>query len=149
LVKNSALGRYEKKTGDDTLINLLTHAALSIASRFPYPRLCVEQHNSGQMRFYLKWLTRYEMQEGENPPIGIILCAGSSREKIELMELDKEGIAVAEYWTQLPPKKDLERKVGEILEEARERLERRKHLVGSVQRDVEYFYEPKDEDDDD
>ena len=51
----------------------------------------------GQMRFYLKWLNRYEMQEGENPPIGIILCTEASRDQIELMELDKEGIAVAEY----------------------------------------------------
>jgi len=98
----------------------------------------------------LKWLARYEMQEGENPPIGIILCAGTSREKIELMELDKEGIAVAEYWTQLPPKKELERKLGEILTEARDRLERRKLFSDrSVQREIEYFYEPKEDDDDD
>ena len=105
---------------------------------------------SGQMRFYLKWLTRYEMQEGENPPIGIILCAGTSREKIELMELDKEGIAVAEYWTQLPPKKELGRKIGEIFTEARERLERRKLLPSSsIQREIDYFYEIKDDDDED
>ena len=58
----------------------------------------------GQMRFYLKWLDRYERQEHENPPIGIILCTTASREQIELMELDKEGIAVAQYWTALPPK---------------------------------------------
>ena len=103
---------------------------------------------SGQMRFYLKWLTRYEMQEGENPPIGIILCAGTSREQIELMELDKEGIAVAEYWTQLPSKKEFERKIGEILEEARERLERRKSLSSNIQRDIGYFYEQKDDDED-
>jgi len=103
---------------------------------------------SGQMRFYLKWLTRYEMGEGENPPIGIILYAETSREKIELMELDKEGIAVAEYWTKLPPKKELERKIGEILAEARERIERRKMLPNSsTQREIEYFYEIKDDDD--
>ena len=108
--------------------------------------LCEASHNSGRMRFYLKWLTRYEMQEGENPPIGLILCAGTSREKIELMELDKEGIAVAEYWTQLPPKKEFERKIGEILIEAKERLERRKNLTGNAKRDIEYFYEQKEED---
>jgi len=101
---------------------------------------------SGQMRFYLKWLERYEMLDGENPPIGIILCAGGSREKIELMELDKEGIAVAEYWTHLPPKMEFERKITQIYEEAKERLERRKLIAADIRRDVDYFYELKTED---
>ena len=30
----------------------------------------------GQMELYLRWLERYEMVEGENLPIGLILCAG-------------------------------------------------------------------------
>lgn len=30
----------------------------------------------GQMEGYLKWLDRYEKQEGEGSPIGLILCAG-------------------------------------------------------------------------
>ena len=64
------------------------------------------------------------------------------------MKRFKECIAVAEYWTQLPPKKEFERKIGEILIEAKERLERRKNLTGSAKRDVEYFYEQKEEDDD-
>ena len=101
---------------------------------------------SGQMRFYLKWLSKYEMLEGENPPIGIILCAGGSREKIELMELDKEGIAVAQYWTHLPPKQEFEQKIMQIYSEARERLERRKLIAKNVQRDIDYFYELKEED---
>jgi predicted nuclease of restriction endonuclease-like (RecB) superfamily len=89
----------------------------------------------GQMRFYLKWLDRYERQEGENAPIGLILCTGASRDQIELMELDKEGIAVAEYWTQLPPNTELGKKINEIYEEAKERLERRKMLPsGDVRR---------------
>jgi hypothetical protein len=102
----------------------------------------------GQMRFYLKWLNRYERREFENPPIGLILCTGASRDQIELMELDKEGIAVAEYWTALPPKSEFERKIKEILHEARERLERRKTLaIGDVQKQIDYFIEPKDDDD--
>jgi len=101
----------------------------------------------GQMRFYLKWLNRYERQEGENPPIGLILCTEASRDQIELMELDKEGIAVAEYWTQLPPKNEFWQKIREIYEGAQERLERRKSLPnGEFVRDIEYFYEPKDDD---
>ena len=100
----------------------------------------------GQMRFYLKWLNRYERQEHENPPIGLILCTTASREQIELLELDKEGIAVAEYWTALPPKAEFEHKIREILEMARERLNRRRLLTnGSVKREIEYFYESKDD----
>lgn len=59
----------------------------------------------GQMELYLKWLDKYEKQEGENSPIGLILCAGKSNEQIELLEMHKDGIMVAEYWTELPPKK--------------------------------------------
>ena len=65
------------------------------------------------------------------------------------MELDKEGIAIAEYWTQLPPKSEFEQKIREIYEEAQERLVRRKTLIkGDVQRDIDYFYELKDDDED-
>ncbi len=35
-------------------------------------------------------------------------------DQIELMELDQEGIAVAEYWTELPPKAELERQQTEV-----------------------------------
>ena len=99
----------------------------------------------GQMRFYLKWLERYERMEGENSPIGLILCAESSRNQIELMELDKEGIAVAEYWTELPPKKEFGQKINEIYAEAQERLERRKTLPLETQKQIEFFYEEKDD----
>ena len=102
----------------------------------------------GQMRFYLKWLNRFERHEGENSPIGLILCTEASRDQIELMELDTEGIAVAEYWTQLPPKNEFAKKINEIYEEAQERLERRKSLTsgGEVIRQIDYFIEPKYED---
>ena len=61
--------------------------------------------------------------------------------------MDKSGIAVAEYWTVLPPKAEFERKIQEILLEARERLERRKMLTsGDVIRQIDYFIEPKDDD---
>jgi len=51
----------------------------------------------GQMELYLKWLDRYDKQEGENPPIGLILCAEASREQVELLQMHKDGIMVAEY----------------------------------------------------
>lgn len=85
-----------------------------------------EAGHKGQMELYLKWLDKYEKAEGEQSPIGLILCAESSREQIELLEMHKDGIMVAEYWTELPPKEQLEKKIHSILSEARERLERRK-----------------------
>jgi hypothetical protein len=100
----------------------------------------------GQMALYLKWLDRYERQEGEESPLGIILCATANREKIELLEMDKAGIAVAEYWTHLPPKAEFERKIKEILIEVKERLERRKSLPNSEKKQIAYFIEPKDDD---
>jgi len=85
---------------------------------------------SAQMKLYLKWLNRYERQEGENEPIGLILCAsGNHREQMELLEMDKDGIMVAEYWTTLPPKAEFEKKIHAILAETRERLARRKLLL--------------------
>ncbi|WP_304200505.1 YhcG family protein [Flavobacterium alvei] len=82
--------------------------------------------HKGQMELYLKWLDKYEKQEGENTPIGLILCAESSREQIELLEMHKDGIMVAEYWTDLPPKKQFEEKIHMLLIEAKERIERKK-----------------------
>jgi hypothetical protein len=102
----------------------------------------------GQMLLYLKWLNKYERQTGEESPIGIILCATADREKIELLELDKAGIAVAEYWTDLPPKEDFERKIKEIMIEAKERLERRKAFpMSDIQKQIDYFIEAKGDDD--
>lgn len=84
--------------------------------------------DKGQMELYLKWLDRYEKQKDEEKPIGLILCAETSREQVELLELHKDGIMVAEYWTELPPKKELEEKLHIALIEARENIERRKLL---------------------
>ena len=82
-----------------------------------------EAAHKGQMELYLKWLNKYEKQEGENEPIGLILCAESNKEQVELLELHKDGIMVAEYWTALPPKAELEAKIHQLLIEAKERIE--------------------------
>jgi hypothetical protein len=37
-------------------------------------------------------------------------------------EMHKDGIMVAEYWTVMPPKKELEQKLHQLLVEAKERL---------------------------
>jgi predicted nuclease of restriction endonuclease-like (RecB) superfamily len=76
----------------------------------------------GQMELYLRWLAKYDQEPDEQPPIGIILCAGKKQEQIELLELDKSGIHVAEYLTVLPPKELLQAKLQEAISTARRRL---------------------------
>jgi len=88
--------------------------------------------HKGQMELYLKWLDKHERQPGEEAPIGLILCAESSREQVELLQMHKDGITVAEYWTELPPKAELEQKLHAALLEARERLARRGVLLGDL-----------------
>jgi hypothetical protein len=79
----------------------------------------------GQMELYLRYLERYLMLEGENVPIGLILCAGKNTEHIELLRLEESNIRVAEYLTILPPKNLLEAKLHEAIEKAREQLNQR------------------------
>ena len=76
----------------------------------------------GQMELYLRWLTKHEQEPNEEAPIGLILCAGKSDEQVELLELEKSGIRVAEYMTELPPRKILEKKLHQAIQLARERL---------------------------
>lgn len=76
--------------------------------------------HKGQMELYLKWLDKYEKAADEHSPIGLILCTERSAEQVELLEMHKDGIMVAEYWTELPPKKQLEKKLQSILVEARD-----------------------------
>lgn len=80
----------------------------------------------GQMKFYLKWLERYERRDGEEAPIGLILCTEASREQVELLEMHRDGIVVAEYWTALPPKAELQARIQAIYRAAAERVARRK-----------------------
>lgn len=71
--------------------------------------------HKGQMELYLRWLDKYERKENEASPLGIILCAGKNTEQIELLELGRSGIHVAEYLTELPPKDVLKRKLHKAI----------------------------------
>jgi len=79
--------------------------------------------HKGQMELYLRWLDKYERKTGEAHPLGLILCAGKSDEQVELLELGKSGIRVAEYVTQIPARAVLEKKLREAIQSARARLE--------------------------
>jgi predicted nuclease of restriction endonuclease-like (RecB) superfamily len=78
--------------------------------------------DKGQMEFYLRWLDRHERQPGEEAPIGLILCAGQRRETVELLDLEKSGIRVSSYWTDLMPKGQLQKKLHEAVLLARARM---------------------------
>jgi len=76
----------------------------------------------GQMELYLRWLEKNEMQDGEETPMGLILCTEGNKEQIELLQLDKAGIKVAEYLTELPSKKLLQQKLHQALEISKKQI---------------------------
>ncbi|MDQ7296540.1 PDDEXK nuclease domain-containing protein, partial [Stenotrophomonas sp. Sm2017] len=80
----------------------------------------------GQMELYLRWLDKHEREPEEASPLGIILCTGKKREQIELLELDKSGIHVAEYLTALPPRGVLVERLQQATQRARLQIEQRK-----------------------
>ena len=116
--------------GEDFHLDLLfynRHLKRLVAVELKQGRFKAEYE--GQMKLYLKWLDRYEREDGEKEPIGLILCSSGNRERIELMEMDREGIFVAEYWTTLPPKAEFEERIHIILKETKERLAQRSMLL--------------------
>jgi predicted nuclease of restriction endonuclease-like (RecB) superfamily len=78
--------------------------------------------DKGQMELYLRWLEKHAMEPGEEPPLGLILCAGKSDETIELLQLGKSGIRVAEYLIGLPSREILQQKLHDAVRAARARL---------------------------
>lgn len=80
------------------------------------------EHKS-QLELYLRYLDKNEKQEGENSPIGLLLCSEKSDKMIELLELDKSGIHVATYFTELPPIELLKQKLEKSITEAQKRLQ--------------------------
>ena len=85
----------------------------------------------GQMELYLRWLDKHEREPEEASPLGIILCTGKKREQIELLELDKSGIHVAEYLTTLPPRAVLGERLQQATERARLQVEQRDGIGNS------------------
>lgn len=79
----------------------------------------------GQMELYLRWLDKFEREPEEAAPLGIILCAGKKSEQIELLELDKSGIHVADYLTALPPRAVLIERLQQAACRARAQIEQR------------------------
>jgi predicted nuclease of restriction endonuclease-like (RecB) superfamily len=81
----------------------------------------------GQMLLYLRYLNNNERREGEESPIGLILCSEGNTEHIEYLMLDDNSpIKVAQYYTQLPDKKLLAEKLQRAIAIAREHFAERK-----------------------
>lgn len=77
----------------------------------------------GQMELYLRYLEKHEQMEGEDTPIGLILCTGKNQEHVELLQLPQSNIRVADYLTQLPPREILQAKLHQSIELARNKLQ--------------------------
>lgn len=109
--------------GDDYFLDLLFfHRGLKRLIAIELKLGDFKPADKGQMELYLRWLDKHERQPGEDAPLGLILCAGKNREAVELLELEKSGIHIAEYLTALPPREVLERKLHEAVASARGRL---------------------------
>jgi len=76
--------------------------------------------HKGQMELYLRWLDKYERVEGEEAPIGLILCAEQDREQVELLDLGSSNIRVSEYLTHIPEMKVIQNQLHRVVELARE-----------------------------
>ncbi len=82
----------------------------------------------GQMELYLRWLEKHDTLEGENPPIGLILCADKNQEHVELLQLDKSNIRIAQYLTMLPSQELLSAKLHDIVAKTKLQLENKEIL---------------------
>ncbi|MFZ7109744.1 PDDEXK nuclease domain-containing protein [Avibacterium avium] len=78
--------------------------------------------HKSQMELYLAWLAKYEQEEGENPPLGIILCTSKKQEQVELLDLKHSDIHIAEYLTVLPSKEVLEHRLHLAVKNAKEKF---------------------------
>ncbi len=66
----------------------------------------------GQMQMYVNYYTRKMMNEGDNPPIGIVLCADKSDTLVEYtLPEDNKQIFAAKYLPYMPTKEELRREL--------------------------------------
>lgn len=73
------------------------------------------------MLLYLRYLNKHDRREGEDSPIGLILCSEGNTEHIEYLMLDEcSPIKVAQYYTKLPDKKILSEKLQKAIAVAKE-----------------------------
>ena len=121
------LARQKRITidGEDYKIDLLFfHRRLKRLVAIDLKLRKFKPQDKGQMELYLRWLEKHEMMEGENQPIGLILCSGKSDEHIELLMLEQGNIRVAQYLTELPPREVLQAKLHTAIAKAKARYKK-------------------------
>lgn len=116
--------RMSTENNDRYLDLLFFHRAMRRLIAIDLKYVGFQPEHAGQMEWYLKWLNKYERRTEEESPLGIIICAEKDQEDVELLELGKNGIHVAQYLIDLPPKKILEEKLKRAISLAREKHER-------------------------
>ncbi len=68
--------------------------------------------DAGQMNLYLNYAEKHWTKKGENPPVGLILCAGKNNTVVEYTLKGMSGkIMTADYTTKLPSKKRLTQEI--------------------------------------
>lgn len=107
--------------GDDFYIDLLLyHRDLRCLVAIDLKLEKFQPSFAGQMQFYLRYLDKFERRENENTPIGLILCSSANTEQVELLDLERDDIRVAEYLTKLPPLEALRDRLHLAILKARE-----------------------------
>ena len=67
----------------------------------------------GQMQMYVNYYTRYMMNEGDNPPVGILLCAQKSNTLMQLtLPENNTQIYAAKYMPYMPTEEELKRELN-------------------------------------
>ncbi len=76
----------------------------------------------GQMQMYVNYYTRELMELGDNPPIGIVLCADKSETLVRYtLPLDNKQIYASKYMLYLPKEEDLQKEINEQMKLLKER----------------------------
>ena len=72
----------------------------------------LKHQDLGQMQMYVNYYTREMMNEGDNPPIGIVLCADKSDAVVKFtLPEDNTQIFASKYFTYLPTEEELKREL--------------------------------------
>ena len=74
--------------------------------------------NIGQLNTYVSWYKRNMMTDGDNPPVGILLCSRKDHALVEyaLAGMDN-GLFVSKYQLELPKKEEMQRFIEEQMRE--------------------------------
>ena len=83
-----------------------------------------KHEDAGQMNFYVNWFKENQMEEGDNPPVGIILCSGKDRTDVEFATAGMDAkLFVSRYLVALPSAAQLKA----LLEADRARIAQSQH----------------------